>query len=58
MSDKVEQEVVTFKFKSQQQLSANVHPLLFQFLSEHMEKPSHAQLSVREINNYRLHSLM
>jgi hypothetical protein len=32
------QEFVTFTFISQQQFSANVHTLLFQFLSEHSER--------------------
>jgi hypothetical protein len=41
----------TFTFIPQQ-LSANVHPLLFLFLSKHLGNPSHAQLLVSKINYY------
>jgi hypothetical protein len=55
--DSVAQEFVAFTPISQQKLSANVYPLLFQFQSEHSGIPSRAQLAVSEISNCRLQSL-
>jgi hypothetical protein len=55
--DSVSQEFVAFMFISQQ-LSTNVHPLLFQFLGKHSENSSHALVSVSEISSYLLYSLM
>jgi hypothetical protein len=40
------QKTVTFTFRLQQQLSENVHPLLFQFLRQQLWNPLHTQLSV------------
>jgi hypothetical protein len=42
--DTVAQEYVVFMFISQQHLSADAHPLVFQFLIEHLGKTPPAQI--------------
>jgi hypothetical protein len=57
-SDSVAQDFITFMFLSRRQLSADVHLLLFQFLSDHLGNPLCTQLSVFKIGIYHLHSFM